>query len=290
MLESVLSSLEEMRRDLNIDAMSFVAFPTWAPVAFALKRRYGWPIIYDCLDDYYEFGNVNKERIEEELKILKESDLVITTSAHLYKKAKKISNKTLCIPNAGEFDHFNNLPGNDLLKDIKKPIVGYYGAIAEWFDNEIIEFIALKRPNINFIFIGHTFGSNIAKLEKLSNVHFLGEKPYSSLPLYLYHFDVCLIPFKSTALVESTHPVKFYEYLASGKPVVSTKVTELIPFGNLCYLSSSKEEFLANLDIAIRENDTDLSRRRIEFASKNTWQNRFDLLYSEVKKIPALKK
>jgi len=290
-LGSAFSSLEQMQRDLHIDGLSFVAFPAWAPVVLALKRKHGWPIIYDCLDDYYVFGNVDRERVEEELKLFNVSDLVITTSAYLYKKAKKVTNKTLCIPNAGEFDRFNILPPNDLLKDIKKPMVGYYGAIAEWFDHETVEFIAIKRPNINFIFIGYTYGSNIAKLVKLPNVHFLGEKPYSSLPSYLYHFDACLIPFKFThpgKLIEAIHPVKVYEYLASGKPVVSTNISELIPFGYLCYLSSSKEEFLMNLDKALGEDRPDLVKRRIEFASKNTWQDRFDFLYSEVKKLSPL--
>jgi glycosyltransferase involved in cell wall biosynthesis len=283
--ESLLSAINEMRKDLDMDAISFVIFPTWAKLVFALKEKYGCPIIYDCLDEHYGFGNVHKERIDEEIKLFQKSDLVITTSAYLYKKARVINGKTLYIPNAGEYDHFKNPPGNNLLSHIRKPVVGYYGAIAEWFDNEIIEYVANRRPDVNFVFIGHTFGSNISKLQKLINIHFLEEKSYEELPLYLYHFDVCLIPFKMMSLIEATHPVKLYEYFAAGKPVVSTKITELVPLGNLCYLSSDKEEFLTNLDKALNENDPDLVKRRVEFASKNTWQHRFDFLYSELNKI-----
>jgi glycosyltransferase involved in cell wall biosynthesis len=283
--ESLLLSSKKLQEDLEISAFSFIAFPTWTQLVLALKEKCGWPIIYDCIDEHYGFGNVNNARLDEELKLFRDSDLVLTTSSFLYKKARRVTNKTLYIPNAGEFDHFKQPPQNDLLDNIKKPIAGYYGAIADWFDNETIEYVATKNPDVNFVFIGHTFGSNIANLEKLSNVHFLGEKPYRELPLYLYHFDVCLIPFKLTPLIKATHPVKFYEYLASGKPVISTRLSELIPFGNLCYLSSDREEFLTNLARALNENDAQMISRRIEFASKNTWEDRFGLLYPEVKTI-----
>jgi glycosyltransferase involved in cell wall biosynthesis/ubiquinone/menaquinone biosynthesis C-methylase UbiE len=283
--ESLLVSSEKMQEDLEIRALSYVAFPSWARIALTLKEKYGWPIIYDCMDEFYGFGNVNKARIDEEQNLFRKSDMVLTTSSFLYKKARKITDKTLYMPNACEFGRFKHPPYNDLLEDIKKPIAGYYGAIADWFDNETLEYVAIERPDVDFVFIGDTFGSNIGTLEKLPNVHFLGEKPYQELPLYLYHFDVCLIPFKPTPLVEATHPLKFYEYLASGKPVVSTKLTELIPFGNLCYLSSSKDEFLSNLDRALDENDPQMVDRRIEFASKNTWDHRFEFLYPEVKSL-----
>jgi glycosyltransferase involved in cell wall biosynthesis len=297
--ESLLLSLQKMQEDLDINALSFITIPTLARLCLALKEKYGWPIIFDCLDDFCGFSNVNKARIDEEIELLRNSDLVLAASSVCatqkctkYTKARRVTNKTLYIPNAVEFDHFKQPPQNDLLKNIKKPIAGYYGPMTtDWFDNETVEYLAINRPNVNFVFIGHTFGSNIATLVKLSNVHFLGEKPYRELPLYLYHFDVCLIPFKLTPTATHSDYLKFYEYLASGKPVISTMLPPLFPFGNLCYLSSDQEQFLINLDRALNENDPQMVSRRIEFASKNTWQDRFDILYPEVKKLlPARKR
>lgn len=288
-LESTLSSLERMKQDLDIDGISLPVFPTWAPVVFAMKQKYGWPIVYDCLDDYHSFGNIHDERLNEESELFGSSDLVVTSSSHLYKKARTRTDKVLFLPNAGEFEHFKYLPQNTLLHNIQRPIAGYYGAIADWFDDELIEFAATKRPSVNFVLIGHTFGANITRLKKLPNVHFLGEKPYQELPDYLYHFDVCLIPFKLTPLIQATHPVKFYEYLAAGKPVITTKIPELIPFANLCYISSDRNEFLGNLDLALVENDPEIKKMRTEFSSKNTWHDRFASLYSELDKINLLK-
>ena len=143
---------------------------------------------------------------------------------------------------------------------------------------------SLFKDSFTFVIIGHTFGADIRKLQKFSNVHFLGERPYSELPKYLHDFDVCLIPFKITQLIESTHPVKLYEYLASGKPVVATKMTELLSVADLCYLSEDKEDFLKKLDLAVNEKDDAIRKKRIKFASENTWENRFETLYKELKK------
>jgi glycosyltransferase involved in cell wall biosynthesis len=116
-------------------------------------------------------------------------------------------------------------------------------------------------------------------------VHFLGEKPYSELPKYLYWFDVCIIPFKLTPLIEATHPVKFYEYLSSGKPVVSAKLPELLPYNDLCYLADSKEDFLNKIEIGLKEDNLETKRKRIEFAKSNTWDDRYERLASHAKEI-----
>jgi 2-polyprenyl-3-methyl-5-hydroxy-6-metoxy-1,4-benzoquinol methylase len=285
-IDSLISATDQVKKDFKINrALCFAAFPTWGPVVSKLRDTYDWKIIYDCLDEHSGFSNVDNSIVHEEEMLIKKSDLVIVTSSHLYKKVKKYRNDALLIPNAGDFEHFSELPKNDLLKNIKKPIIGYYGAIAEWFDNELLEFLANKRKDWNFVLIGHTFGSNISKLQKFHNVHFLGEKPYSELPKYLYWFDVCIIPFKLTPLIEATHPVKFYEYLSSGKPVVSAKLPELLPYNDLCYLADSKEDFLNKIEIGLKEDNLETKRKRIEFAKSNTWDDRYERLASHAKEI-----
>ncbi|ODS39747.1 MAG: hypothetical protein A7315_10550 [Candidatus Altiarchaeales archaeon WOR_SM1_79] len=133
--------------------------------------------------------------------------------------------------------------------------------------------------------IGHTFGSDTGKLKKFHNVHFLGEKQYSEIPRYLYWFDVCIIPFKLIPLIEATHPVKFFEYLSSGKPAVSVKLPELLPYKDLCYLAEDKEDFLKKIEMSLKEDDPEIKRMRIDFAKSNTWEDRYKTLASNVEKI-----
>lgn len=285
LLNSLTESIKLLQKDLKIDAFVYVMFPTWAPLVMQLRKTFGYRIIFDCLDDFTEFSNVSKARTKEEEDLMKNSDLVICSSNHLYKKTSQFTQKTILLPNAGEFDHFKSSLDN-ILRDYKKPIIGYFGSIAEWFDTDIIEFAAKERPNYNYIFLGSTYGSDIRHLSKLSNVHFLGERPYLELPKYLHGFDVCIIPFKITPLIESTHPVKVYEYLASGKPVVATRIPELLKMADICYIAENKEDFVTKLDMAVKEKDDSLVKKRIDFAAKNTWNHRFEDLYSELKKIP----
>jgi predicted nucleic acid-binding Zn-ribbon protein len=287
MISSILQSFEKAKNDLDIDAISFVQFPTWTPLVKKLKQKHNFGIVFDCLDDFTGFSNVIKEREKEEKLLIQNSDLVIATSSYLLKKIMKYSSKTLLLPNAGEFAHFSHSSEN-LLQDYKKPIIGYFGAIADWFDTKLVEYLAEKRPNYTFVLIGHTFGSDIRKLQKFSNVHFLGERPYSELPKYLHGFDVCLIPFVNSPLIEATHPVKIYEYMSAGKPTVSTRLTELLPMSDLCYIANTKEEFLEKVDAALNEKNQDIVKKRMEFAAKNTWQHRFDTLYSKLQKIKSI--
>ncbi len=285
-LNSMMGSLEALRKEAGIvEAVCIVHLPFWQPLAKKIREVFGWKIVYDCMDEHAGFSTNNEAMLANEEILAKTCDLLVTTARPLYQKMKKYNERRLLLPNATDFTHFSVLPPNNLLGGMKKPIIGYYGAIADWFDNEIVEYIAENRKDWSFVLIGQTFGSDITKLKKMPNVHFLGEKPYSELPKYLYWFDVCIIPFKLTELILATNPVKFYEFISSGKKVVSVELPELLPYAKHLYLARDKHEFLRKVEEALEEKDSGLASQRIALARENTWEARYEVLCTEIKEV-----
>ena len=134
---------------------------------------------------------------------------------------------------------------------------------------------AVSRPAWQFVLIGEVSGADVSRLERLDNVHLLGEIPYSVLPNYLHQFDVACIPFHLTPLILATNPVKFFEYLSAGKPVVSVPLPELEPYRDYFYSVRSGEDLVAQVELAITEQSAEKMKARIDFAGKNTWKHRY---------------
>ncbi len=264
-----------------------IHFPGWSPLIFKLKATYGGKVIFDCMDDHSGFSTNTTESVREEQHLLTNADLVITSSFLLEEKAKSKNQNTILAKNGTDFVHFNSISPNGELEHLQdKPIIGYYGAISDWFAMEIVEYCARQRPEWNFVLVGSTFGCDVAQVDKLSNIYFLGEKPYKELPGYLYYFDVCTIPFKIIPLTLATNPVKFYEYLSCGKPVVAVELPELDQYKEYCYLAKSKEDFLVKLEQALAEKDNSgFIANRIELARNNSWDERFAVIESAVKRL-----
>jgi len=125
------------------------------------------------------------------------------------------------------------------------------------------------------VLIGSTMGADLEPVQGLANVHLLGEKPYAELPGYFAYFDVCTIPFKIVPLTLATNPVKFYEYLSAGKPVVSIDLPELAIYSDDCYLAHNGKEFVAQLEAAMaQKDDPEKIARRIALAKDNSWDAR----------------
>ncbi|UCN00603.1 glycosyltransferase [Sulfurimonas sp. SWIR-19] len=268
----------------------FVQFPNWLNLVKQLQTRVQGKILFDCMDEHSGFSNVDRQIIEQERELIEMSDLVISSSNKLHTKNKKLNSNAVKVKNGTEFDFFSTVTESDVLGELtSKPIVGYYGAIAEWFDIDLIEYCAQQRPEYNFVLIGSTFSCDTTNIKKLKNVFFLGEKPYITLTKYLYKFDVCTIPFKIIPLIEATNPVKFYEYISAGKPVVATKLPELEEYKEVCYLANNKKEFLEMLDQAINEakspNKHSLTKKRISVAQENSWNSRVDILHENIKRL-----
>ena len=280
-LHNLVSGLSALLDKLKPKSISYlIQFPGWWPLAEALRNRYGGKIIFDCMDDHSGFSTNTKEALETEDSLLKNADLVIVSSDLLEAKAKQINTHVIQIKNGTEFEHFANPCRNGELDHLSdRPIIGYYGAISDWFDMELVAKCARKFPDWSFVLIGATFGADLKPVEGLSNVIFLGEKPYKELPGYLGYFDVCTIPFKVIPLTLATNPVKFYEYLSAGKPVVSVELPELVAYRDDCYLARSAEEFLTLLQVAFNERkDENKIRERINLARDNSWDSRVGFL------------
>lgn len=256
------------------DALLIADYPNWVSGMLYLKKRYGFTLVTDYMDDYSGFDNAEERFIEEAcVKLLRESDMVAASSNYLGEIAKKYNANVEIIRNGTEFAHFYQAYGEG---SSEKKAIGYYGAIAHWFDFEKIEYLSERFPETDIVLIGSVTDGE-ARLKKLKNVRLLGEKPYSELPQYLGGFDVCLIPFDaSTSLIQATNPVKFYEYLSAGKKVVATEIPELEPFKDrYVYLANDNRTFGDYVEACLKGEDALADPQAcMEFAKENDWSVR----------------
>ncbi len=223
--------------------------------------------------------------LAEERKLAGEADVLVVTSRELHDRHAATGVKSTLIPNAADFHFFHDAPAGPPIADAPKPIVGYYGAIADWFDLELMTQVARMRPQYSFVFIGQVHMLDVSALKSLPNTRLLGEKHYQELPTFLSQFDVCIVALlRMNRLTKAVDPVKVYEYLSQGKPVVSVPLPELAPLSELLYFAANATEFASQIDRALNEQNEALSPKRIEFASQNTWSTRFEILDREIRR------
>ena len=275
---AVLDSLDALRRDARICmAVGYVMIASWSEIALEAAKRWNWSVVYDCMDEWQNFPGIARNLVEVESSLVNSADLLVVTAQRLLDKWDSRSGATVLARNAADFDFYQVCyRPNTLLTEIQHPIVGYYGAIADWFDVELLEYVAGRRPGYTFVLLGGIFDVDLSSLKRLSNIHFLGQQPYETMPLYLYHFDACMIPFKVNPITEATDPVKLYEYLSAGKPVVSVGLPELSQCREHLYIAGNKDEFVEHLDRALAEDDIELVARRRAFAQRHTWKSRYE--------------
>jgi glycosyltransferase involved in cell wall biosynthesis len=218
---------------------------------------------------------------EEEL--LSTADRVVVSSRTIQERWANRRTDLILARNAADFAFFQKAEGEDLLSDVEGPVAGFFGAIAEWFDRDLMASVAKARPEVTFVLVGGVHRVSVSELEKLPNVRFEGWQPYGKMPLYLRRFDVCLVPFEVSPATNGMDVVKLYEYLSQGKPVVATPIREILIYSALLYLAEDERSFVRQLDRALNENDPALRARRIELARQNTWDERLDRIEAEIR-------
>ena len=278
----LFTSLDELRRDLLLGAtIAFVQLPFWWPLVKTTRDQFAWPIIYDCMDHHGGFSNIKQIVLDQEPDLMDSADLVMVSSSFLEQQARGQNLNVLMVRNACDYDHFatTGKPKS------KRPLIGYYGAIADWFDSDLVADLAERRPDWDFTLVGSTFSADVSRISELSSVSLPGEKSYSEIPEWLSRFDVAIIPFKRTPLTEATNPVKVYEILAAGKPLVSVPIPEVESLVPLVRLASTAEEFEKEIAAALSEDDPSLTERRRAFAHGQTWEKRFEVLAPAIRSV-----
>ena len=289
-LQSLREGQAALWKDFGIEkAIHIVQHPFWYGLASFVPQA---KLVYDCMDFHAGFSNTGNKHTDAEQQLLSLSDLTIVTSDYLGNFAQQAgAQQVSLIRNAAQFEHFYQAakkPDPSAIQaNAAQPVIGYYGAIADWFDPILIEAVSKRFPHAQILMIGDDTVRMAKKLAQCSNVRFLGEKPYAELPSWLAKFDVCLIPFKVNELTLATNPVKAYEYLSAGKPVVSIDLPEMAQFGTCVYTAQTADQFADQVAKALAENEApcqalELFERRVAFARTQTWASRAQSLLQAV--------
>jgi glycosyltransferase involved in cell wall biosynthesis len=276
----VARALQELARVAKIRrAFQIVSFPTWLETAKTLRARFGFPVVYDCHDRLSGFRNVAPKIIAAEAGLFNEADLVVFSSAWLMEDTiasfPGVAAKSILVRNGVDIGHFSGaLRDRELGPQQAGKVVGYVGALDHWFDVETVSRAARAYPDWRFQLIGRVEDRRVEVLRELPNVEFTGEVPYANLPAYMSRFDIAIIPFIRNDLTLATNPIKFYEYLSLGLPVVSTRLPEVELYGVAAYLADDPGQFVSQLAAAAAETDTSLRPRRMAIAQVESWKTR----------------
>ncbi|MFQ5962379.1 MAG: glycosyltransferase [Candidatus Methylomirabilales bacterium] len=255
--------------------------------AWVLDHLSAARVCYHITDDYPTMAWVTSEALRQEVmeadaQILRAADCVFITSSHLAQKHGLSGPRVHVVPNVADVEHFAAArdPETPVAADIagiRRPIAGFVGAVDSYkVDLDLLQACALATPEISYVLIGPVGWSDPrTRVDSLNlpNVHFLGRRPFESLPGYLKGFDVGLIPYRRTAYTESCSPLKVYEYLAAGKAVVSTDLPGVREAGELVTVADSPTEFAAAIRRHLNDGP-DSAEQRAAFAAKHSWSSR----------------
>ncbi len=287
-LEQAFASLAAARERFALTStVLLVQSPFWAPLAVGARERWGWRIVYDCLDAHGGFATNRADVLNSaEEEIARAADLVAATSEPLRRRLEAWNPACRLLPNACDFALFSAVPAPRVHDG--PLVVGYAGAVDAWFDGDLVDRLAALVPEWKFEIVGGFEGGARAGAAR-SNVTYHGERPYAEMPAFRARFDVEIIPFRLTSLTHATDPVKLYEAAAAGRNVVATPMDSLRPFARrgLVRLGATAEDFRREISAAAAERVTAAERQR-RFARENTWDARAAVLDSWIVNLPPL--
>ncbi|MFP2908737.1 glycosyltransferase family 1 protein [Pyxidicoccus sp. 3LFB2] len=241
-------------------------YVTWyyTPMALSFTRHLQpLAVVYDCMDELSAFRGAPPGLLYNEAELLRLADVVFTGGQSLYEAKKDRHPDVHAFPSSVDVAHFATARGNvgepEDQARIPHPRMGFFGVVDERMDLELLAAVADARPDWQLVIIGPVVKIDEAHLPRRANLHFLGGKQYTQLPSYLAGWDVALMPFARNESTRFISPTKTPEYLAAGKPVVSTSIRDVVrPYGDLklVHIADAPEDFVRACEAALTEDRT----------------------------------
>ncbi len=287
-------NVTEIQREMLdgfIDAYSVKDFVLWfyTPMALDFAAHLSpSATVFDCMDELSAFKFAPPELVENERRVMEKADVVFTGGQSLYEAKSDRHGNIHAFPSSIDADHFRQArtiseePTDQ--GSIPQPRFGFCGVIDERMDIEMLREMADLRPEWQFVMIGPVVKIAEEDLPRNANIHYLGSKNYNDLPAYIAGWDVAIMPFAMNESTKFISPTKTPEYLAAGKPVVSTPIRDVVrPYGDqgLVHIASTAEEFIAACEIALKDVVSDRLQKTDEFLSYNSW----DITFTKMKSL-----
>jgi UDP-galactopyranose mutase len=214
--------------------------------------------VYDAMDELSKFKFAPEHLLDFEQELIDRADIVFTGGSSLYEAKKDRHERVHCFPSSVDRAHFAKARARQFepadQEDLPRPRLGFYGVIDERFDTELLDQVAVLRPGWQFVMVGPVVKIDECDLPRRANIHYLGSKSYAELPAYLSGWDVALMPFAMNESTQFISPTKTPEYLAGGRPVVSTPIKDVVRhYGQLegVKIAASAEEFVEACEAAL---------------------------------------
>ncbi len=233
--------------------------------------------VYYCADDYAHMPGVDAALVHElEARLLQQVDAVVATSEPLLRAKATSAKPTQLLRHGVDVEHFRaaglpDAPVHPALTGVPAPVFGFHGLIQDIIDFELIAEVARQRPDWSFVFVGAA-PDGLGTCPTAPNIFYVGAYPYAVMPSFIRGFDVCVIPYKVEERTRACNPIKLREYLAAGKPVISTLIPEVLAYGDVVRFASTPDEFVHQGEWLLRHDGASMVQQRVDRIRSETWE------------------
>jgi glycosyltransferase involved in cell wall biosynthesis len=286
--DAIAGELRDMV-DALIAGEQLTSYIAWyyTPMAWAFSHHLEPAgIVYDCMDELSGFAGAPPGLPAAERALLAAADVVFTGGQSLYESKRQLHPHVHALPSSVDVAHFararQSLPDPPDQAAIGRPRLGFFGVLDERLDIELVADAAAARPDWHFVFIGPVVKIDPARLPRAANLHYLGPKPYAELPEYIAGWDVAWLPFARNEATRFISPTKTPEYLAAGRPVVSTSIRDVVrPYGDLglARIADTPDDLVAAVCAALAESTAARRRDADAFLAGLSWDSTWEHMW-----------